>query len=169
MMRSSKSFGGVFYFSIPASTQNSDEFPLYHLCTGNDSRELYGVDFFNRIYKLSLQNTESGWTLQSTLIFTHDSWKVTSLQFNSNHLYVGCEDRKIYCLSNQMPTVVGESPEGYPIKFITTSNYTYIQNEYNQVFVLNQSSPPFSCQTLHSYGEDVFGLSDGVLYVIIAC
>lgn len=166
---SSKSFGGVFFFNIPLSTQNSDEFPIYHLCSGKDSREWYGVDFFNRIYILSLQKIESGWTLQSTLIFTHDSWKVISLQFNSNHLYVGCDDRKIYCLSNGIPTVVGETPEGHAIAIINNSNYTYIQNEYNQVLVLNQSSPPISCQTLHSWGDYVFGLSDGTLQMVITC
>lgn len=191
-LKTGRSFNGIVCYCIPkwnksmnssSSNQQQDQsmiiedssiqsnfslsYPLYFLVVGATTNEFYGVDFFNRIWKCYLHQTNSTWSLEVSLYFWKEDWKITSLAFSHSRLFVGCYDGTVYNLKESEFNRLGKVNEGFPILLRITSSSVYCLTQSYQLWIIKTPSSellPFHGSLSNVTNELLFGIMDNEMY-----
>lgn len=152
-------------------SNSSLSYPLYFLVVGAATNEFYGVDFFNRIWKCQLHQSNSTWNFEFSLYFWKEDWKITSLAFSNSRLFVSCYDGTVYDLKESQFNRLGQVKDGYPILLrITSSSSVYCLTQSYQLWLVKTPSSellPFSGSLSNVYNEILFGIMDNEMYSIL--
>ena len=101
------SFAGVTQFVISFQEPESQSFscPLYSLERGDENNIVYGIDHFQRVWKISLCWEQDTWSVVQSLLASDDHWRISCICYHKGSLFVGCKDGKVFQLESSFQEV----------------------------------------------------------------